>query len=274
MPLDKSLDHPDILNFSRVTVILSGTTILRDIAARVPRGSWTAVVGPNGAGKTTLLLALLGQLPYQGHIPTFPQNGSSLAIGYVPQRLDFDRNLPLTVLEFMSIGKQRTPIFFGIRKQFKEQAAELLKAVHAENLLRKQLGDLSGGEFQRVLLALALGQNPELLVLDEVAAGVDVSGARVFCELLDELRQERQFTQLSVEHDLSTVSHHATHVICLNQQVIAEGAPEDTLSTETLTKLFGLHMGLVNQNALSGRQGACDGPCCRNCQQKEAGNNA
>ncbi len=253
----------DSLRFNNVSVSLSGTSILENIEARVPKGSWTAIVGPNGAGKTTLLLALLNQIPFKGKIEQSSNSGSNLSIGYVPQRLDFDRNLPLTVLEFMSIGKQHSPIFFGVRKKNKEKAAELLESVHGKHLLCKKLGDLSGGEFQRVLLALALGQSPELLVLDEVSSGVDVSGSKVFCELLDELRYKHHFTQLTVEHDLSIVTHHATHVICLNKKVIAQGAPNNILTTENLTKLFGIHMGLVNRNSLSGRKATCDGPCCK-----------
>lgn len=261
----------NIIQFQDINVSINKTDILKRVTARVPKGSWTAIVGPNGAGKTTLLLTLLGQVPYQGKILKHSQfNSSELSIGYVPQNLNFDRNLPLTVLEFMAIGHQRLPISLGVRKKYKEEAVELLKSVQADNLLYHKLGDLSGGELKRVLLALALGQEPELLILDEVSSGVDVSGSRVFCELLDDLRRKHKFTQLSVNHDLSTVTHHATHVICLKQSVISEGVPNETLSTETLTKLFGIHMGLVNKNALSSRRASCDGSCCKKETDKNA----
>jgi zinc transport system ATP-binding protein len=116
---------------------------------------------------------------------------------------------------------------------------------------------------QRVLLALALGQEPDLLVLDEPASGVDFQGEHVFCELLENLRCQRGFTQLMVSHDLPTVTHHATHVICLNRRVAAEGPPREVLTAETLTAIFGLHMGLVNSRVLPDGSRSCSSPCCR-----------
>ena len=106
------------------------------------------------------------------------------------------------------------------------------------------MGDLSGGELRRVLLAAALGRNPELLVLDEPAAGVDVRGERLFWELLDEARRERGFTQIMVSHNLPLVAHYATHVICLNKKVCATGAPRVTLVSSTLMELFGVPIHL------------------------------
>ena len=109
---------------------------------------------------------------------------------------------------------------------------------------------------QRVLLALALQQDPELLVLDEPSAGVDVKGEKVFCELLEELSSKWGFTQLIVSHDLATVTHHATHVICLNRKVLAEGPPDQVLTTEILKSLFGIHMGVVDSSIFSsGKRG-------------------
>lgn len=237
--------------------------ILENISATIPNGSCTAVVGPNGAGKTTMLLALLGEVSYTGTINISPsKKADNLRIGYVPQRLQFDRGIPLTVLEFMVMGRQRMPLWFGVRSSHRQKAYGLLAAVRMADLANRRLGALSGGELQRVLLALALDQDPDLLVLDEPAAGVDFQGEHLFCELLDKLRYERGFTQLMVSHDLSTVTHHATHVICLNRRVAAEGAPRDVLNTETLSKIFGLHMGLVDSRALPVGQSTCSSPCC------------
>lgn len=249
------------LKFDKVSVTLSGNTILDNVTANVPHGSCTAIVGPNGAGKTTLLLALLGQISYTGSIER-PCEGCNSRVGYVPQRLSFDRGMPITVLEFMTMGKQRLPFWFGVKKKFQKEALELLKAVKADNLKDSKLGSLSGGEMQRVLLALALGQQPELLILDEPAAGVDFQGEYVFCELLENLRKERSFTQLMVSHDLATVTHHANHVICLNRKVAAEGHPHDVLTNETLTAIFGMHMGLVDSRAMPSGQGICSAECC------------
>ncbi|HUH96955.1 MAG TPA: metal ABC transporter ATP-binding protein [Anaerolineales bacterium] len=246
------------VTFENVTVALGGNTILESISARIPQGSCTAIVGPNGAGKTTMLLALLGEVPYTGGIQiSRADEGRHLRIGYVPQRLQFDRGMPLTVLEFMVMGWQRSPLWFGVRRSYRERALELLASVKADGLERRRIGALSGGEMQRMLLALALGQVPDLLVLDEPASGVDFQGEHVFCELLDKLRCERGFTQLMVSHDLPTVTHHATHVICLNRKVAAEGSPREVLTAETLTAIFGIHMGLVDSRAFS-----CSSPCC------------
>jgi zinc transport system ATP-binding protein len=248
--------------FEDVTVVLGGNTILDHVTASVPRGSCTAIVGPNGAGKTTLLLALLKQLAYSGRIRITCDAEGHPRIGYVPQRLQFDRGLPITVLEFMAMGWQRSPLWFGVRRTYKERALDLLEAVKVEALAQRKLGALSGGEIQRVLLALALGQNPDVLVLDEPAAGVDFQGEYVFCELLEALRGEWGFTQLMVSHDLATVTHHATHVICLNRKVAAEGPPRETLTRENLAAIFGLHMGLVDGRTLPDEGADRDSSCC------------
>jgi zinc transport system ATP-binding protein len=249
--------------FENVSVELAGVSILDKVCAAVPRGGCTAIVGPNGAGKTTLLLALLGELPYQGQIHAMGINENGSRVGYVPQRLMFDRGLPLTVLEFLAMGIQRKPLWFGIRRKLRAQARDLLVLVKADHLAGRRLGALSSGELQRALLALALQQEPELLVLDEPAAGVDVQGEQLFCELLEGLRREKKFTQLMVSHDLATVTHHADHVIGLNHRVFAEGPPREVLTAETLTALFGLHMGLVDARSMPQGRTDCSATCCR-----------
>lgn len=251
------------VTFENVTVTLGGNTILENISASVPKGSCTAIVGPNGAGKTTLLLALLGEIPYTGSIQIFhADNGRHLRIGYIPQRINFDRGMPLTVLEFMVLGWQRSPLWFGVRKKHRKHALELLASVKMDGLAKRRIGALSGGEMQRVLLALSLGQEPDILVLDEPASGVDFQGEHVFCELLEKLRCEQGFTQLMVSHDLPTVTHHATHVICLNRKIVAEGTPCEVLTPETLGKIFGLHMGLIDNNALYQDKNDCMSKSC------------
>lgn len=263
MPTMCQPDRPAAVTFEDVSVSLGGNTILENISASVPHGSCTAIIGPNGAGKTTLLLALLGEVSSTGRIRmSHSEQGRDLRIGYIPQRLHFDRGMPLTVLEFMVMGWQRSPLWFGVRSKYRRRALDLLAAVKMTGLEKRRLGALSGGELQRVLLALSLGQRPHLLVLDEPASGVDFQGEHVFCELLEKLRREQGFTQLMVSHDLPTVTHHATHVICLNRQVIAEGIPREVLTPETLSKIFGLHMGLVDGKALQTGQSNCSSACC------------
>lgn len=250
------------VRFEGVTVERDGVSILDHVSAVAPKGSCTAIIGPNGAGKTTLLLALLGEITYQGHIVV---SGNHLVprIGYVPQRLHFDRGMPLTVVEFLAMGFQKQPLWFGVATALRRQARERLELVKAEHLLERRIGALSGGELQRVLLALALQQEPDLLVLDEPSAGVDFQGELIFCEVLDELRLQKGFTLLMVSHDLATVTHHATHVICLNRKVAAEGPPRLTLTSENLTAIFGMHMGLVSPHSMPDNQAVCSAPCCQ-----------
>ncbi len=242
MAADLSADTPAIV-FDHVSVTRSGLNILDQVNAAVPAGSCTVLIGPNGAGKTTLLLALLGEVGYRGRITL--GGGKGLRIGYVPQKLMLDRGMPFTVAEFLCMGVQKRPLWLGLSRKAKEQALALLDEVHAAHLMKRRVGTLSGGEMQRVLLALALQQKPELLVLDEPSAGVDFEGGRLFCELLDDLRKSQGFTQIMVSHDLGMVAHHATCVICLKRRVIAQGTPRDVLTGDVLQTLFGMHMGLI-----------------------------
>jgi zinc transport system ATP-binding protein len=250
------------VRFEEVTVDRGGISILDRVTATVPKGSCTAIIGPNGAGKTTLLLALLEEISYEGRIHISGE-GQGPRIGYVPQRLTFDRGMPLTVHEFLAMGFQKKPLWFGVNDTLRRHSSEMLSLVQAGHLAGRKIGALSGGELQRVLLALALRQEPDLLVLDEPSAGVDFQGELVFCELLDNLRRDKGFTLLMVSHDLATVTHHATHVICLNRKVAAEGSPRQTLTDENLTSIFGMHMGLVNSRSMPDDRAICSAPCCQ-----------
>ena len=237
------------VEFDNVSVTMGGVPILESVSAVVPDNSATAIIGPNGAGKTTLLLALLGFVSHRGHIRV-GAGDRRVRLGYVPQRLDFDRGMPATVLDLMVCGRQRLPLWLGLRPVHRERAMEMLACVKAEHLARRRLGALSGGELQRVLLALAIQQEPELLVLDEPSSGVDVGGEHLLCELLERLRAQKGFTQIIVTHDLSLVTAHATHVICLNRRVLGQGPIRHTLTSLVLAATFGIHLGLADLEAL------------------------
>ena len=229
--------------FENVCLSRGGNHILEGICATAPAGGSTVIVGPNGAGKTTLLLCLIGEIPFTGRIE-IAGAGQQPRVAYVPQHLSMDRSLPLRVSAFMALSCQRKPLWLGVRPFARAEGRRLLQMVKAEHLEQSRMGDLSGGELRRVLLAAALGRNPELLVLDEPAAGVDVRGERLFWELLDQARRERGFTQIMVSHNLPLVAHYATHVICLNKTVCAMGAPRATLVSSTLMELFGVPIHL------------------------------
>jgi len=233
------------LRLEDISVTLNGVNILSHINAFIPRGVCTAIVGPNGAGKSTLAKALLGYIPHTGKVWFGGSNGTfSLRPprwGYVPQKLQFDRNMPLTSLEFLAASISCRPLFLGIDRSIKTRCQEMLQAVECGHLADRQLGKLSGGELQRILLAMALLQEPEVVILDEPASGVDFSGEKLCCGLLDKFRKERHFTQIMISHDLATVAAHAAHVIILKNHVLAQGHPSEVLTEENLRAAFGLH---------------------------------
>ncbi|HMK65799.1 MAG TPA: metal ABC transporter ATP-binding protein [Thermodesulfobacteriota bacterium] len=222
-------------------VCLHKINILEEVSCTIPAGRTTAIIGPNGAGKTTLLLALLGLVPYTGTIH-FNDNGKGHPlIGYVPQRLDLDRGLPCTVRDLMMMAVTNKPLWLGKRKKVWGEIRERLGRVGALGLENRIVGKLSGGELQRILLAVALEGDPEILLLDEPTAGIDAPGEQLFCDLLSDIQAEADLTVILISHDLSMVSNHAHQVICLNKTVRCSGGLS-TLTEENLLKTFGLHV--------------------------------
>lgn len=227
------------LRLQHVSVTLGGATILSDISFEPAVGRLNAIIGPNGAGKTTLLRAILGIVPYTGTIERGrAADGRFFRIGYVPQRLAFDRGIPLSVIDFLCSGLQRRPLWLGHRRKARRIAAEVLERVGGAGWEDRAIGKLSGGELQRVLLAMALADAPDILLLDEPAAGVDVVGEELFCDLLGSLQHEGHYTMLLVSHDLSIVTQHAEYTICLNQKIHCQGATVETLTADNLRALY------------------------------------
>lgn len=243
-----------------VSVIQDGVPILERISATIPAGQVAAIIGPNGAGKTTLLRAILGLVPYQGRVEVRGEPGRAPRIGYVPQRLDFDRAGPITVLDFLVMGRQRMPVWFGATASARRRAAECLARVQVEHLIGRPLGKLSGGELQRVQLALSLQHEPEILLLDEPVAGVDVVGEQLFCDLIEMIQRESKLTVVLVSHDLTVVSHHASHVLCLNRRLVCEGPTPATLTQENIERIFGSHMGIYEHHAHAPHRHAATAP--------------
>ena len=231
-----------------VSVVRGGVDILKDVNTTIYAGKITAVIGPNGAGKTTLLGAILGLIPHEGEVVFFPERKHSATprIGYVPQRVDFDRGAPITVFDFLSLSIQRRPLWFGYsKKKIVQEGLEKVEAVHLE---KRMIGSLSGGEFQRVLLALALQVEPDILLLDEPASGVDLAGEELFCDFLSNLQNEGKFTLVLVSHDLSVVSSHADRVLCLNRTVSCSGKTSEVLTSANLDMIYGVHHSIYHHD--------------------------
>ena len=169
-------------------------------------------------------------------------------MGYVPQRLQYDRTLPMTVLEFMALTLQKRPVAFGIPAWVKRRVLELLDTVGAARLARSSLGGLSGGELQRVMFASALQESPKLLLLDEPAAGVDIEGEATFHELILNQVREHGATVVLVSHDLSVVSDITDQVVCLNKTLRCVGSAHDLLTAETIAEVFGGHKAVYGHH--------------------------
>ncbi|MCX6827331.1 MAG: metal ABC transporter ATP-binding protein [candidate division Zixibacteria bacterium] len=232
--------------------------ILENIDAVIPGGSVTALVGPNGAGKTTLLKVILGKAPFSGELQFKDAENKMVKpqFGYVPQSMDFDRGLPMTVLDFLVMPFQNRPLWLGKQSRLVETTLENLSLVEAEHLSRRQIGKLSGGELQRILLASALAGDPNLLLLDEPVSGIDISGEKLFCDLLDSIQHRRRFTMIIVSHDLSVVSNHAERVICLNRKLVCQGTTGEVLTPDNLRAVFGHHTEIFMEHPIwDGKQG-------------------
>jgi zinc transport system ATP-binding protein len=243
------------LEIRDLSVRVGGATILSGINADIRCGEVTALVGPNGAGKTTLLLAILGQVPYDGEIRfcRAEEHGRGTPkIGYVPQRIDLDRNAPMSVLDFFALTSQRLPVFLGVTRRSRAAAEAALARGGVGHLISRPLGKLSGGELQRVLLALALRDNPDILLLDEPVSGVDVSGEELFCDFLEQSHRESRFSLLLVSHDLSVVTRHADRVICLDKKIVCQGATTEVLTPETLSAMYGSGAHLFSHGQADG----------------------
>jgi zinc transport system ATP-binding protein len=224
----------------RLGVSVGRYDILRNVSLDVPRRGQTVVIGPNGAGKSTLVRAILGEIGHSGEIRCSPPRPR---FGYVPQRLDFDRHLPITVAEFMALGRSRWPVWLGVPGKARQEILARLETVRAAHLFGRPLGSLSGGESQRVFLARALMDDPEILVLDEPATGVDVSGEQLLCEILEGFKSD--FTVLMVSHDLAAARAHGDWIVCLNRTVVAEGPPSEIFRPEVISLAFGIHQSLL-----------------------------
>ncbi|MCS6948914.1 MAG: metal ABC transporter ATP-binding protein [bacterium] len=230
-----------IVEVQDASVELGGVRVIEGVTLQVERGSTVAIIGPNGAGKTTLLRAMLGLVPLaSGSITLFGVPVAQLGewrkrVGYVPQRLDYDRYLPLTVREMLRA-------YVPSASPASIEAA--LHEVGIHQMLHHPIGKLSGGQLQRVVIALNLLRQPEILFLDEPATGVDIEGESRFYDIIERLREQHHLTVVLVSHDLSVVTRYASQVLCLNRRLLCFGPPAEALNAEMIRLVYGQEMTL------------------------------
>ncbi|MDN2663316.1 metal ABC transporter ATP-binding protein [Psychromonas sp. 14N.309.X.WAT.B.A12] len=219
-----------------VSLRYENNIILEKITATLEAGQCHVVMGPNGGGKTSLLRSILGLTPFKGDIE-FQWQQCKGKIGYVPQKATFEPSLPLTVLDFILLNQSRSPLFFNFNKKHKLKALQQLARVGMEKRAMFRMGQLSGGEQQRVLFAQALLDDPDLLILDEPTNGMDDQGVRYFESLINDLVKEKK-TILIVHHDISAVRRLQATVHVVNGILLESGQAEDVLKPSKIERLF------------------------------------
>jgi len=221
-----------------VTLVLDGVRVLDGVTLRVEPGTLHCLVGTNGAGKTSLLRCLLGQAPHTGRIARHWPGNAAGVTGYVPQTLDFDRTLPVTTADFLVLAGQTRPAFLGTGPAARGALTRALEAVGLGAKRATALGQLSGGELKRLLLAQALEPRPALLLLDEPMNHLDAPGVALATRLLTGLR-DAGATLVCCHHDLAWVRRWADAVTCLEAgRVAASGPPAEVLTTDTILRVF------------------------------------
>ena len=235
-----SCGHSCCLRVQDLTVIAGNSTIIDKVNLHLHCGEIVALIGPNGAGKSTLLKSILGQQEYSGTISfSVPgQRNRKPKIGYVPQTPVFDPGDPISVADLFACCMSKRPAFLGHGKIMRQKILDCLMRVHGEDLMDKRIGALSGGELQRVLLALALEPIPNILILDEPLSGVDIAGMESVMQTLDELRQDYDLSVLVTTHDFSTLTRYADQVYLMDKSILASGPAQDVLNSAAFRTTF------------------------------------
>ena len=229
------------IKFNNLGVSFGDQKVLENINLHVHCGQMTAIIGRNGAGKSTLIRAILGEVPYTGEIQfknKMNGNMAKLKMGYVPQSVNIDRTTPLSVYDLFQSFTGKLPILFRNKKEH-AHISEALAEFDVESLIDQPVGTLSGGQLQRVLLAMAVHDTPNLLILDEPVSGIDKNGMDAFYEKMKYLKETHDLAIILVSHDLDYVYKYADNVILIDKTVTAAGKPKIVFESDAFKSVFG-----------------------------------
>ena len=230
------------IKINRLGVRFGDQVILEDVNLHIHCGSLNVIIGKNGAGKSTLIRAILNDIPHEGDIEFKDrENGRirKLKIGYVPQSLNMEKNTPISVYDLIAAFHYRFPVFLKKKKSIREEIMEALKIFEVEDFLDRPVCKLSGGQLQRVLLAMAIMDEPNLLLLDEPVSGVDQSGMELFYRTMEYLKENFDLSIILISHDLDYVQKYGDQVILLDRTVRKSGSAKEVFSSEEFQEIFG-----------------------------------
>lgn len=217
-----------LVSCKNITCKKGNLTILKDINLDIHRGDVVTIIGPNGGGKTTLAKIITGiEKRYKGSV----KRSSDIRIGYMPQKIHFNPLIPITVRDFLSLNLLEASLQ-------NERAKSIIKRNKIHNILDRQLHDVSGGELQRIMLSIALLNDPDLLVLDEPTQALDITGQYAFYSFIEEIKKNEHKTMIIISHDLHTVMRATDKVICLNKIICCSGVPEYVRGSSAYKRLF------------------------------------
>ena len=231
------------IKVNHLGVEFSDQVVLRDINLHIHCGTLNAVIGRNGAGKSTLIRAILGDIAHTGDIEfrdTKDGKMQKLKIGYVPQSVNIEKDTPVSVYDLLASYESHYPVFLPKSRKLYEKIKENLRVFEAEDLIDKQVCNLSGGQLQRVLLSLAVIDEPNLLLLDEPVSGIDQNGMELFFRTMTYLKEHYDLAIILISHDLDYVAKYADHVVLLDKTVLKQGTVREVYDSPEFEQIFSI----------------------------------
>lgn len=231
------------IKVNNLGVRFSEQQILEAVNLHIHCGTLNAIIGKNGAGKSTLIKAILGEIPHTGTIDfkdTKDGRMAKLKIGYVPQSINIEKNTPVSVYDLIASYESSYPVFLPKSRKLEEKIKQVLSVFEAENLIDKQVCKLSGGQLQRVLLSMAIMDEPNLLLLDEPVSGIDQNGMELFFKTMHYLKEHYDLAIILISHDLDYVARYADRVFLLDKTILKEGSPKEVYESKEFESVFSM----------------------------------